>query len=159
MLRATRSNRAAEARERGMLTASEVAGRLGTIRWHGRRIRVTAAAVDALGASPEWHHSGWNWKETNYYSEEQIGELRSAARWVAILQDIKNRLEKFRDGIEPPKSLPVCGARTDRDIESQLRRRRCRRCEQPCFWAATTLIHRCEDIIEAIAERTAERMP
>lgn len=84
------SRRAQHAAVSGLLNASEVARRCGHIRIGNRRVAVPAAAVDALGLEAEWHHSGWDWKETNYYDPADLPILRHYARWVAIAMKIPN---------------------------------------------------------------------
>jgi len=84
------SRRARIAAASGLLTTAEVARRCGTVKVGNRRIAVTAAAVDALGLETEWHHSGWAWKETNYYDPADLPVIRHYARWATIAMNIPN---------------------------------------------------------------------
>jgi len=66
------SRRAREARAAGMLTSSQVARTL--------RFRTVAELDDWAEeyefCADEWHHSGWDWKETDYWSPATIAEMK-----------------------------------------------------------------------------------
>ena len=66
----SRSERAAEAEDRGLLPASRIARRLG----------VSSRAVAAILRPVEWHHTGCHYNETDYYdledAEAHLEELR-----------------------------------------------------------------------------------
>jgi len=141
---ARRSRRAADASARGLLTAAEVARRCGTVRVRGRRRRVTAAAVDRLGVETEWHHSGWNWKETNYYDPDDLPVIRHYARYMQIVLT----LGQYYRGAQQGAANAPCGREYITCPESG-EYRQCR--GRGCYYYWMQMEYRADCLIEEIA--------
>lgn len=73
------SRRANEAKTRGLLTTTQTCRALG----------VTRAVLEEHASPEEWHHSGWDWKETNFYdtleSARELAEAGTTTKKIAAL--------------------------------------------------------------------------